>query len=216
MKVDNSTNGANDPTFGRPSIKIMSNATVPAGSLVLMDAVHMPFGVSSEFLPLVRPPSSFVFESVLYGLHSGCKAQTGQTTVKSTLLKTSTLLPTIVTLFTLSMDAHILRQMHLLASRRELWNPLTVSMQRTETRAASSRTRQPTRTARASLRMGEACLPCCGMTQASRFGSSIGPAFPRTSRRPAPTLARGQRRLRFGRHRVVTRHSFSAPRLSSS
>ncbi|KLO18229.1 hypothetical protein SCHPADRAFT_913229 [Schizopora paradoxa] len=46
MKVDNTTSGVNDPTFGRPSIKIMSNATVPAGSLVLMDAVHMPFGCS--------------------------------------------------------------------------------------------------------------------------------------------------------------------------
>lgn len=49
MKVDNTTNGANDPTFGRPSIKIMSNATIPAGSLVIMDAVHMPFGVSTKF-----------------------------------------------------------------------------------------------------------------------------------------------------------------------
>lgn len=46
MKVDNTTSGANDPTFGRPSIKIMSNATVPAGSLVIMDAIHMPFGCS--------------------------------------------------------------------------------------------------------------------------------------------------------------------------
>lgn len=45
MKVDNTTSGVNDPTFGRPSIKISSNATVSAGSLVLMDAVHMPFGV---------------------------------------------------------------------------------------------------------------------------------------------------------------------------
>jgi len=46
MKVDNTTSGANDPTFGRPSVKILSNATVSAGSLVLMDAVHMPYGCS--------------------------------------------------------------------------------------------------------------------------------------------------------------------------
>jgi hypothetical protein len=46
MKVDNTTSGTNDPTFGRPSVKILSNATVSAGSLVLMDAVHMPFGCS--------------------------------------------------------------------------------------------------------------------------------------------------------------------------
>lgn len=46
IKVNNTTSGANDPTFGRPSIKIMSNATVPAGSLVIMDAIHMPFGCS--------------------------------------------------------------------------------------------------------------------------------------------------------------------------
>jgi len=44
IKVDNSTNGANDPTFGRPSIKILSNDTITAGSLVILDAVHMPFG----------------------------------------------------------------------------------------------------------------------------------------------------------------------------
>lgn len=46
MKVDNTTNGASDPTFGRPSVKILSNDTIPPGSLVLMDAVHMPFGCS--------------------------------------------------------------------------------------------------------------------------------------------------------------------------
>ncbi len=45
IKVDNTTSGAGDPTFGRPSVKILSNATVPAGSIVIMDAVHMPFGV---------------------------------------------------------------------------------------------------------------------------------------------------------------------------
>ncbi|KAH8109492.1 concanavalin A-like lectin/glucanase domain-containing protein [Phellopilus nigrolimitatus] len=46
IKVDNTTNGASDPTFGRASIKMSSNATVPQGSLVVMDAVHVPFGCS--------------------------------------------------------------------------------------------------------------------------------------------------------------------------
>jgi len=46
IKVDNTTNGANDPTYGRASIKILSQATVPMGSLTILDAVHMPFGCS--------------------------------------------------------------------------------------------------------------------------------------------------------------------------
>lgn len=45
--MDNTTNGANDPTFGRPSIKLLSNYTITQGNLVLFDAVHMPFGVSN-------------------------------------------------------------------------------------------------------------------------------------------------------------------------
>jgi len=46
IKVDNTTSGANNPTFGRNSIKILSNDTLTAGSLMIMDAVHMPFGCS--------------------------------------------------------------------------------------------------------------------------------------------------------------------------
>ncbi|TDL22536.1 hypothetical protein BD410DRAFT_207110 [Rickenella mellea] len=46
IKVDNTTDGTQDPTFGRPSVKILSNATVPAGSLVILDAVFMPYGCS--------------------------------------------------------------------------------------------------------------------------------------------------------------------------
>ena len=33
IKVDNTTNGANDPTFGRPSVKMFSNEPVSEGSL---------------------------------------------------------------------------------------------------------------------------------------------------------------------------------------
>lgn len=46
IKVDNTTSGVNDPTFGRPSVKILSNDTLTAGSLMIMDAVHLPFGCS--------------------------------------------------------------------------------------------------------------------------------------------------------------------------
>ncbi|KAH8110956.1 concanavalin A-like lectin/glucanase domain-containing protein [Phellopilus nigrolimitatus] len=46
IKVDNTTSGANDPTFGRPSIKLLSSYTITSGNLVLFDAVHLPFGCS--------------------------------------------------------------------------------------------------------------------------------------------------------------------------
>lgn len=46
IKVDNTTSGANNPTFGRNSIKILSNGALTVGSLMIMDAVHMPFGCS--------------------------------------------------------------------------------------------------------------------------------------------------------------------------
>lgn len=49
IKVDNTTNGANDPTFGRPSVKILSTAPVSEGSLVVMDALHVPFGVRLHY-----------------------------------------------------------------------------------------------------------------------------------------------------------------------
>ncbi|EJD07880.1 uncharacterized protein FOMMEDRAFT_130930 [Fomitiporia mediterranea MF3/22] len=44
IKVDNTTDGSNDPTFGRPSVKLLSSYTINSGNLVLFDAVHMPFG----------------------------------------------------------------------------------------------------------------------------------------------------------------------------
>ncbi|CCO37586.1 hypothetical protein BN14_11742 [Rhizoctonia solani AG-1 IB] len=45
IKVDNTTVGAGD-TYGRASIKINSTATFGKGSLVIMDATHLPYGVS--------------------------------------------------------------------------------------------------------------------------------------------------------------------------
>jgi len=46
IKVDNTQNGEGNSTFGRPSVKILSNDTLTAGSLMIMDAVHLPFGCS--------------------------------------------------------------------------------------------------------------------------------------------------------------------------
>ncbi|TDL22533.1 hypothetical protein BD410DRAFT_722698 [Rickenella mellea] len=46
IKVDNTTIGdQSNPEFNRSSVKILSQVTYSSGSLVLMDAVHMPFGV---------------------------------------------------------------------------------------------------------------------------------------------------------------------------
>ena len=46
IKVDNTTNGEGDSTYGRASVKIYSNDSVSQGSLVVMDATHVPYGVS--------------------------------------------------------------------------------------------------------------------------------------------------------------------------
>jgi hypothetical protein len=45
MKVDNTTVGQGD-TFGRNSVRIQSQKTISIGSLMIFDAVHLPFGVS--------------------------------------------------------------------------------------------------------------------------------------------------------------------------
>lgn len=45
VKVDNTTDGRGDINFGRKAVRILSDWTFSAGSLVLFDAVHMPFGV---------------------------------------------------------------------------------------------------------------------------------------------------------------------------
>ncbi|KAJ7624815.1 hypothetical protein FB45DRAFT_924274 [Roridomyces roridus] len=46
IKVDNTTNGAGDPTFGRNTVYLMSNKLMTIGSLLIFDANHMPFGCS--------------------------------------------------------------------------------------------------------------------------------------------------------------------------
>jgi len=46
IKVDNSTSGVGNPTYGRPSVKLLSNDTIGPGSLLIFDAIHLPFGCS--------------------------------------------------------------------------------------------------------------------------------------------------------------------------
>jgi len=46
VKVDNTTNGAGDPTFGRNSVYLESNELMTIGSLLIFDANHIPFGCS--------------------------------------------------------------------------------------------------------------------------------------------------------------------------
>ncbi|KAJ7662201.1 concanavalin A-like lectin/glucanase domain-containing protein [Mycena polygramma] len=46
VKVDNTTSGVGDPSFGRNSVYLMSNELMTIGSLLIFDANHMPFGCS--------------------------------------------------------------------------------------------------------------------------------------------------------------------------
>ncbi|KAL5532313.1 hypothetical protein ACEPAF_5882 [Sanghuangporus sanghuang] len=46
IKVDNSTSGAGNSTYGRSSVKLYSEETVSQGSLVVLDATHVPYGCS--------------------------------------------------------------------------------------------------------------------------------------------------------------------------
>ncbi|KDR84638.1 hypothetical protein GALMADRAFT_237520 [Galerina marginata CBS 339.88] len=44
MKTDNFTNGASDSTYVRNSVQLLSKDPITPGTLMIMDAVHMPFG----------------------------------------------------------------------------------------------------------------------------------------------------------------------------
>lgn len=45
IKVDNTTNGTGDTTFGRDTVYLISNNPLSIDSLVIMDVNHIPFGV---------------------------------------------------------------------------------------------------------------------------------------------------------------------------
>ncbi|TIA74405.1 hypothetical protein E3P92_01213 [Wallemia ichthyophaga] len=46
MRVDNFTDGSDDPSFGRNSVKLVSKDAFDIGSMVVMDASHLPYGES--------------------------------------------------------------------------------------------------------------------------------------------------------------------------
>lgn len=46
LKADNMTSGVGNATFGRNSVKLLSDYTIYVGNLVIFDAVHLPYGVS--------------------------------------------------------------------------------------------------------------------------------------------------------------------------
>ena len=52
IKVDNTTNGQGNSSFGRGSIKVLSQYTFTTGNLLLFDALHMPYGVKRIVLNL--------------------------------------------------------------------------------------------------------------------------------------------------------------------
>jgi hypothetical protein len=60
VKVDNTTNGAGDPSFGRNTVYLESNELMSIGSLLIFDANHMPFGVRFSTSNIPETPHSQV------------------------------------------------------------------------------------------------------------------------------------------------------------
>jgi hypothetical protein len=57
VKVDNTTNGAGDPSFGRNTVYLESNELMSIGSLLIFDANHMPFGVRFPHATVPKRPT---------------------------------------------------------------------------------------------------------------------------------------------------------------
>lgn len=53
-KIDNTTNGQNNKTFLRSAVRLFSEDTLQFGSLMILDAVHLPFGVRNSFFHIKR------------------------------------------------------------------------------------------------------------------------------------------------------------------
>lgn len=54
MKVDNTTSGVGNASYVRNSVQILSKTPITPGHLVIMDAIHMPFGVSLLYIFAVQ------------------------------------------------------------------------------------------------------------------------------------------------------------------
>lgn len=144
IKVDNTTNGQGNSSFGRGSIKVLSQYTFTTGNLLLFDALHMPYGVKRIMLNLQYPlltVISFSDLSARYGPRCGRKVPYGQTTARLISLKASTGKPRTGFLCILWTGAIIPLRTFLLLSKLGTSFQPTASTGRTSTKVASSRSR---------------------------------------------------------------------------